>query len=233
MSKKFRNIQNFSYNENKGFEAQSVSSVEEELQSELVSADVLNEVTEEEEVVEEQVLEEGNSVSETEVIETKEEPQVTVQEVKETKETNEKPIQPKKGSKAMAARLFLDNYKEALDPRKAISPEEGVKWSMSLHKLFMDALSKKDYNEFKEEWAEIISYFRENKNNPYFNENAIFRFTPYWYGSEKTFRRLAMLVIYSATTEGRKVITEKTDFNSYLEGLTEEQKQKLVTFYSK
>lgn len=230
MAKKFRNSPNFSYGQDKELKAQPLDSIEEELQKELVSADVLDEVPEEKEVVEEEVLEEENSTSETEVIETKEEPQVTVQEVKET---NEKPIQPKKGNKAMAVRLFLDNYKEALDPKKAINPEEGVKWSMSLHKVFLDALNKKEYNEFKEEWTEIINYFRENKDNPYFNENAIFRFTPYWYGSEKLFRRLAMLIIYSTTPEGRKVIIEKTDFNTYLEGLTEEQKLKLITFYSK
>lgn len=228
MSKKFRNRPNFSYSQDKELKAQPLDSIEEELQKELVSADVLDEVPEEKKVVEEEVLEEENSVHET-----KEESQVNVQETTETKEVNEEFVQPKRGSKVMAARLFLDNYKEALDPKKAINPEEGVKWSMSLHKVFLDALNKKEYNEFKEEWTEIINYFRENKDNPYFNENAIFRFTPYWYGSEKLFRRLAMLIIYSTTPEGRKVIIEKTDFNTYLEGLTEEQKQKLITFYSK
>jgi len=228
MAKKFGNRQNFSYNQNKELKAQPLDSIEEELQKELVSADVLDEVPEEKEVVEEEVLEEENSVHET-----KEESQVNVQKTTETKEVNEEFVQPKRGSKVMATRLFLDNYKEALDPKKAINPEEGVKWSMSLHKVFLDALNKKEYNEFKEEWTEIINYFRENKDNPYFNENAIFRFTPYWYGSEKLFRRLAMLIIYSTTPESRKVIIEKTDFNTYLEGLTEEQKQKLITFYSK
>jgi len=228
MAKKFGNRQNFSYNQNKELKAQPLDSIEEELQKELVSADVLDEVPEEKEVVEEEVLEEENSVHET-----KEESQVNVQKTTETKEVNEEFVQPKRGSKVMAVRLFLDNYKEALDPKKAINPEEGVKWSMSLHKVFLDALNKKEYNEFKEEWTEIINYFRENKDNPYFNENAIFRFTPYWYGSEKLFRRLAMLIIYSTTPESRKVIIEKTDFNTYLEGLTEEQKQKLITFYSK
>lgn len=127
----------------------------------------------------------------------------------------------------------LNNYATAMDKSKSIIPEEGGKWQHSLYMLIKGTLNVPEQETFNQEWNTILQFFNKNKDG-IFNEKFIFRFPEQWTGSATeftSFRRLVYTIIQTADPKSRKKVLESINFDMVAEGLTEVQRNKLISFY--
>lgn len=208
MSKKNRTYQFSSANSEKANE------VQETLEKEIVSLDALEE----------------NSNTDTEVQE----------EVSNSEETQVTQVKSESGKKkeevfmAVEKVLFsLNAYKEAMDINKAVVPEEGGRWQYSLFTTLKSILSAKTQEDFNKEWATVLNFFFENKDG-IFNEKFIMRFPQYWPGTDtefNLFRNLVWLIIQTADKAKRKTNLKSINLDNIFSKLKEEEKNKLINFY--
>lgn len=129
--------------------------------------------------------------------------------------------------------LELISYNEAMKRGKAIVPQEGGKWQYSLFNTIKSVFSAKTQEEFNAEFNTILNFFNKNKDG-IFNEKFIFRFPQHWPGSDNEYslaRRLIYLIIQTADPSKRKKALDSINLESVTNGLTEDQKQKLFSFY--
>lgn len=147
----------------------------------------------------------------------------------------ESTVQPKsEGYKPVyKIELELNNYAEAMDPKKPINPEEGGRWQYSLFSVLKSILNSANQEEFNKEWNTVLGYFNKNKDG-LFNEKFIFRFPEQWTGSSTEFtmfRRLVFTIIQTANPKNRKKALSEINMSLVTEGMTEPQKNKLLAYY--
>lgn len=191
-------------------------------------------------VIQEDETEEG--VTELEPTEEESEAEVTelepTEEVKEESvETEDKPQQPKqdRGAILMHKVAFeLNNFAEAMDPKKSITKEEAAQWHMTLFLLIKRVLSTEEQSDFNTEWGTLLGFINKNRDGVY-SEKWIFRHTDAWSGSASEFnqyRRLIMLILNTADPNGRKAAMSEINFELLVEGLKPVQVNRLGSFYS-
>lgn len=199
----------------------------------------------EEEVGVEQPSEE---VEETTPTETTEEAEVVVQQevvpvvetvvpvALETTEEKEEP-QPKQDRGAILmhkVEFELNNFAEAMDPKKSITKEAAAQWHMTLFLLIKRVLSTEEQSDFNTEWGTLLGFVNKNRDGVY-SEKWIFRHTDAWSGSASEFnqyRRLIMLILNTADPKGRKAAMSEINFELLVEGLKPVQVNRLGSFYS-
>lgn len=154
--------------------------------------------------------------------------QVTVPEV-QPKETSNKEFTP-----VFRIELELKIYAEEMHPGKAISHEEGAKRQSGLYKLIMSILSTPNQADFNKEWNTLLSFFHQNSDGV-FNEKYMFRFADRWLDGPTSyafFRRIIYTIIQTANPATRRKAMESIVMERLIDGLTFDQKQKLVNFYA-
>lgn len=199
----------------------------------------------EEEVEVEQPSEE---VEETTPVETTEEVEIVVQQevvpvvetvvpvALETTEEKEEP-QPKQDRGAILmhkVEFELNNFAEAMDPKKSITKEAAAQWHMTLFLLIKRVLSTEEQSDFNTEWGTLLGFVNKNRDGVY-SEKWIFRHTDAWSGSGSEFnqyRRLIMLILNTADPKTRKAAMADINFELLVEGLKPVQVNRLGSFYS-
>ena len=144
-------------------------------------------------------------------------------------------IQSEKGFKPVyKIEANLIGYSEAMAIGKPITPEEGGKWQYSLYKTILGILNNQNAEEFKAEMQTLLQYFFQNKDN-IFNEKFIYRFPAQWPGSQTEFnlyRRVVFVLIQTANPKTRSKEAGKLNLEKVSEGMTEDQKNKFINFFS-
>ena len=144
-------------------------------------------------------------------------------------------IQSEKGFKPVyKIEANLIGYSEAMAIGKPITPEEGGKWQYSLYKTILGVLNNQNAEEFKAEMQTLLQYFFQNKDN-IFNEKFIYRFPAQWPGSQTEFnlyRRVVFVLIQTANPKTRAKEAGKLNLEKAAEGMTEDQKNKFINFFS-
>lgn len=183
----------------------------------------------------------------TDVVNEVSEPEVTVEELEVTEETSTvttsevPPSSPKSSTSTVKGftavykiELELQNYMEALDPKKAINPEEGSKWQYSLYTILRNIFKAESQEQFNNEFNTVLAFFNKNrKKDNALSENFIYR--PYmWPGGDQeyvVFRKLIQLIIETADPKVRKSFMQRVDLSKYLAEMTEAERQMLINFY--
>lgn len=157
--------------------------------------------------------------------------------------TTEAPIQPIKENKVDNSKvphlvnqvnMELGNYLEVMQVGKSVTPEIGATWQYSLFTTFKTVLNASSQEEFNASWNSLLAFFFDNSKEV-FNENFIYRFPEHWVGSGSEFtifRRLVHVALSTCNTKQRRKALADLDLEKATEGLTEDQKNKLLTFYS-
>lgn len=160
------------------------------------------------------------------------------EEVKEESvETEDKPQQPKQDRGAILmhkVEFELNNFAEAMDPKKSITKEAAAQWHMTLFLLIKRVLSTEEQSDFNTEWGTLLGFINKNRDGVY-SEKWIFRHTDAWSGSASEFnqyRRLIMLILNTADPKGRKAAMSEINFELLVEGLKPVQVNRLGSFYS-
>jgi hypothetical protein len=172
----------------------------------------------------------NSPVQQEQPVEQKEEPakQEVKVEVKEQRKQKQEGFTP-----VYKVQLDLNNYAEAMDPKKPIVPEDGGKWQHSLFQLIKSVLNAKDQEEFNREWNTILIFMNEHREGA-FSENFVFRFPEHWTGSPNefaTFRRLLFTMLQTSNPQTRKQAIKEINLALTCEGLTEAQRVKVLNFY--
>jgi len=164
-------------------------------------------------------------------------PQVT-----EPSYTKEIPVQPQikktpepvKFLAVHRVEMELNNYLEVMGLGKPITPELGGTWQYSLYQTLKGIFAAKDQVTFNAEWGTLLHFFGQNQDNV-FNDKFMFRFPEYWSGSANEFtlfRRLIYVAMETTNIKTRKNDIKNLNLDKATEGLPEEQKNKLINFYS-
>lgn len=190
----------------------------------------------------------SKEVEETTPVELPEEAEVVVQQevvpvvetvvpvALETTEEKEEP-QPKQDRGAILmhkVEFELNNFAEAMDPKKSITKEAAAQWHMTLFLLIKRVLSTEEQSDFNTEWGTLLGFVNKNRDGVY-SEKWIFRHTDAWSGSASEFnqyRRLIMLILNTADPKGRKAAMSEINFELLVEGLKPVQVNRLGSFYS-
>lgn len=150
--------------------------------------------------------------------------------------TEEEP-QPKQDRGAILmhkVEFELNNFAEAMDPKKSITKEAAAQWHMTLFLLIKRVLSTEEQSDFNTEWGTLLGFVNKNRDGVY-SEKWIFRHTDAWSGSASEFnqyRRLIMLILNTADPKGRKAAMSEINFELLVEGLKPVQVNRLGSFYS-
>ena len=211
---------------------------EEESEEGVTELEPTEEVATEVETTEEEVqveLPENTTEEESEEEVTELEPTEEVKE--ESVETEDKPQQPKQDRGAILmhkVEFELNNFAEAMDPKKSITKEAAAQWHMTLFLLIKRVLSTEEQSDFNTEWGTLLGFINKNRDGVY-SEKWIFRHTDAWSGSASEFnqyRRLIMLILNTADPKGRKAAMSEINFELLVEGLKPVQVNRLGSFYS-
>lgn len=211
---------------------------EEESEEGVTELEPTEEVATEVETTEEEVqveLPENTTEKESEEEVTELEPTEEVKE--ESVETEDKPQQPKQDRGAILmhkVEFELNNFAEAMDPKKSITKEAAAQWHMTLFLLIKRVLSTEEQSDFNTEWGTLLGFINKNRDGVY-SEKWIFRHTDAWSGSASEFnqyRRLIMLILNTADPKGRKAAMSEINFELLVEGLKPVQVNRLGSFYS-
>lgn len=211
---------------------------EEESEEGVTELEPTEEVATEVETTEEEVqveLPENTTEKESEEEVTELEPTEEVKE--ESVETEDKPQQPKQDRGAILmhkVEFELNNFAEAMDPKKSITKEAAAQWHMTLFLLIKRVLSTEEQSDFNTEWGTLLGFINKNRDGVY-SEKWIFRHTDAWSGSASEFnqyRRLIMLILNTANPKGRKAAMSEINFELLVEGLKPVQVNRLGSFYS-
>lgn len=205
------------------------------LETEIVAKEVAEEVVEPPSVVE-TTTEDTASINTT-----REELEVSAKEApipkvaKEPSTVNKKNTTSEKGfTPVYKVEFALNNYMEAMDVTKIINPNEGARWQYSLLTTIKDVLNAPSQEEFNKEWNTILNFFNKNSKVPALTENFIFRFPSEWVGSQseyKIFQHLVYLIVNTHDPKTRKKNILDINLDVMTEGLTMEQKNKIINFY--
>lgn len=163
-------------------------------------------------------------------------------QVSESFSKKEAPVQAQPKQSAAPAKfqavyrveMELNNYLEVMGLGKSITPELGGTWQYSLYHTVKGILAAKDQVTFNAEWGTLLHFFDDNKGNV-FNDKFIFRFPEYWPGSANgftSFRRLIYLAMQTSNIQTRKTQVKDISLERATEGLQEDQKNKLINFYT-
>ena len=211
---------------------------EEESEEGVTELEPTEEVATEVETTKEEVqveLPENTTEKESEEEVTELEPTEEVKE--ESVETEDKPQQPKQDRGAILmhkVEFELNNFAEAMDPKKSITKEAAAQWHMTLFLLIKRVLSTEEQSDFNTEWGTLLGFINKNRDGVY-SEKWIFRHTDAWSGSASEFnqyRRLIMLILNTADPKGRKAAMSEINFELLVEGLKPVQVNRLGSFYS-
>lgn len=138
-------------------------------------------------------------------------------------------------SKAVKSVLSqLVTYHETMDPKRAVSPEEGGRAQYSMLMLMRSILGQQDAEVFKTQWHTLLSYFDKFKKE-LFNENQMFRFPDNFAGSDlelAIWRRLVWVAIVSSDPATRRVNMLKVKLETVRSGLNDTESTNLINFYS-
>lgn len=188
------------------------------------------------------VTEKNEEAVSDEVVETKEvvsaAPAVVEAVQTKTEEVKEEPKDVKRQAKEGFKPVFkiensLASYAEAMDRKNSIVPEEGGRWQYSLYTTIKSILNTTNSEDFTKEWSTLLHFFNKNKDG-IFNENFIFRFPEQWPGSTTEFtifRRIVYMVIQTADPKERKKALASINMAMVVEGLNEDAKNKIFSFY--
>lgn len=198
----------------------------------------------------EEELEETSQVEVEEPVVVEEEPVVVevkettpVVEVEEPVVVEEEPVvvKPQQQSKKDRGAILmhkvefeLNNFAEAMDPKKSITKEVAGQWHMTLFLLIKRVLSTEEQVDFNTEWGTLLGFVNKNRDGVY-SEKWIFRHTDAWTGSGLEFnqyRRLIMLILNTADPKTRKAAMSEINFELLVEGLKPVQVNRLGSFYS-
>lgn len=166
-----------------------------------------------------------------------EEVQPTRGNTKTTQVVDESPLLSKKDHGAMLMHKIefeLNNFAEAMDPKRSITKEEAAQWHMSLFLLIKRVLNTPEQADFNIEWGTLLGYINKNRDGVY-SENWIFRHTDAWSGSGAEFnqyRRLIVLILNTANPKTRKAEMANINFERLVEGLKQAPVNRLGAFYS-
>ncbi|QXN70603.1 hypothetical protein AGENTSMITH_199 [Bacillus phage vB_BspM_AgentSmith] len=151
--------------------------------------------------------------------------------------TGEKPQPSKQDRGAILmhkVEFELNNFAEAMDPKKSITKEAAAQWHMTLFLLIKRVLSTEEQSDFNTEWGTLLGFVNKNRDGVY-SEKWIFRHTDAWSGSGSEFnqyRRLIMLILNTADPKTRKDAMSEINFELLVEGLKPVQVNRLGSFYS-
>lgn len=156
-------------------------------------------------------------------------------EVEEVKSVQPKAVAPQQEgfTPVYKVELDLNGYAEAMAKTAAIVPEQGGQWQYSLFGSIKGILQTQDQEAFNQEWATLLQFFHKNKDGV-FNEKFIFRFPEQWPGSTNEYtinRRVLYVILQTADVQTRAKALRELDLSLAFEGLSEDQRGKLFSFY--
>ena len=128
----------------------------------------------------------------------------------------------------------LISYIESMTPGNGMTDEAGGVWQRSLFNLLRTVLANTNPEQFRKEWLTILQMVDENRDGV-FHENYVMRFPFHWNLSDNeaaVFRRLVSVVLESSSPKKRQAFAKNTNLETVIQGLSEVQKNNLLSFYS-
>lgn len=179
--------------------------------------------------------EEQASVEQSEVQVTQDKPLEEEKPLEEVKVTPTQPTTDQKEIIRMDVRIMLGDYLEKMKPGRPISSKEGGQLQHTLFTTMRGIIvGQKNYEDFKAAWDELLKIFREHIDQ-HFADQYVYRFPYEWPGGDKDyilFRNLVALCQNTCDPNARAAFFASTNLNTLFDvGLTEDQKQKLFTYY--
>ena len=124
----------------------------------------------------------------------------------------------------------LTSYADAVNPKKAITEVSGAQWQKHLYDVMISILNEPDPAVFRVKWTTLLKFFHDNKTN-LFNPSYAYRFINKWTGSNSEYENFRKLMWVAMTTSD--VTSKQVKINmDKLDGLTPDQKNRLVSFYA-
>ena len=124
----------------------------------------------------------------------------------------------------------LTSYADSVNPKKAITEASGAQWQKHLHDVMISILDEPDPAVFRVKWTALLKFFHANKAN-LFNPSYAYRFINKWTGSNSEYENFRKLMWVAMTTSD--VTSKQVKINmDKLDGLTSDQKNRLVSFYA-
>lgn len=133
-------------------------------------------------------------------------------------------------AKLHPAQTELMNMGLALSMSK---PVEG-RWQYNLFQFLKNIIEKETGENFDRSWNAVLMHFQRSQNT-LFSETHILRMGDNWPGSENDFslyRRLIHVIVETCTPEKRQAVASRIDMNRALVGLSEEGRNRLISYYA-
>lgn len=130
--------------------------------------------------------------------------------------------------------FFINQYRNAMNNKVAPVPEEGAKRNYSLFKFLISIINSESQVEFNKKWNSLLYLVNQYKDDT-FALHLINRFPAQWPGTDNEFtlyKRLTFIILESADPSTRRKQVANINLDILTQGLTENQKAKLIAFYS-
>jgi len=133
-------------------------------------------------------------------------------------------------------KMNLERFLEETSMDKIHTPEFIARQQFSLFSTLKTIFNSKDQLDFNTKFNEVLKFFKDNVDKDNLSLKFIFRHPYAWPGSQNEytfFRRLIYTIIETSDPKTRKKNITDINLETVATGLTEKQKNFLISFYEK